>query len=244
MSISFRNCEIMQEIDLYSIDKLKNKLDNSKAIKKYAFIVHDKDNTRPHFHCMIAFNNPNPLEAVASYFEIQPQYINKIKAGWKKAVQYLVHQNDSEKYQYDISAIVANYEVVDDFAVEPDYIGMIEKGEIREYEITDKIPCEFFIKHKKDIDNAFTYRYLVDLKEVKNRMINVYFIEGATGCGKSSYAKHICEAQNWSYCISSGSNDPLQDYKGESVLILDDLRDSTFKLNDLLKLLDNNSGSS
>ena len=35
----------------------------------------------------------------------------------------------------------------------------------------------------------------------------------------------------------------MQDYKGEDVLILDDLRDSDFKFTDLLKILDNHTKS-
>lgn len=35
----------------------------------------------------------------------------------------------------------------------------------------------------------------------------------------------------------------MQDYKGEDVLILDDIRDTTFKFHDLLKILDNHTNS-
>jgi len=43
--------------------------------------------------------------------------------------------------------------------------------------------------------------------------------------------------------VSSSSNDPLQDYKGEDVLVLDDLRDDSFSFADLLKILDNHTKS-
>lgn len=70
----------------------------------------------------------------------------------------------------------------------------------------------------------------------------MYFY-GDAGTGKTTYAKQLCEKMGYSYCVSSGSNDPLDSYKGEDVIILDDLRPSVFALSDLLKMLDNNTAS-
>lgn len=80
----------------------------------------------------------------------------------------------------------------------------------------------------------------------KDRDITVIFMSGAAGIGKTSFAKMYSKARYPSAepCVSSSSNDPLQDYKGEPVLILDDLRDDSFKYHDFLKLLDNHTLSS
>jgi energy-coupling factor transporter ATP-binding protein EcfA2 len=77
-----------------------------------------------------------------------------------------------------------------------------------------------------------------------NRDMRVLFITGETGTGKSTLAKEFCKINKKDYAISSSSNDPLQDYKGQSVLILDDLRDSTLPFQDLIKILDNHTSSS
>lgn len=77
----------------------------------------------------------------------------------------------------------------------------------------------------------------------KHRNINVVFMSGDTGSGKTTFAKKYAEIMNKSYCISSSSNDFMQDYKGEEVFILDDLRDSDIKYTDILKLLDNHTSS-
>lgn len=69
-------------------------------------------------------------------------------------------------------------------------------------------------------------------------------IEGAEGSGKSTYAISLCVSNKKSYCVSSSSNDALQNYTCEDVLILDDLREDAFKFADLLKLLDNHIMSS
>ena len=77
-----------------------------------------------------------------------------------------------------------------------------------------------------------------------DRNIKVMIFTGETGTYKTTYAKQYCKNLNKSFCVSSSSNDPMQDYKGEDVLILDDIRDTTFKFHDLLKVLDNHTNSS
>lgn len=68
--------------------------------------------------------------------------------------------------------------------------------------------------------------------------VSVLFFTGKTGTGKTSFAKHFCIKNNLSFYVSGASNDPLENYKGQDVLILDDVRDSTFLYTDLLKMLD------
>ena len=56
--------------------------------------------------------------------------------------------------------------------------------------------------------------------------MNCIFITGASGTGKSTYAKQIASENKLSVYISSGSNDVLDDYQGQDCIILDDLRPS------------------
>ena len=118
----------------------------------------------------------------------------------------------------------------------------IDKGEIREYNQFVMIPIELWAKHKTRIENGLTY-YRERICMEKDREINVVFMSGETGVGKTTFAKQYCDMANKSCCVSSSSNDPMQDYKGEDVLILDDLRDSDYKFTDLLKILDNHTKS-
>ena len=77
-----------------------------------------------------------------------------------------------------------------------------------------------------------------------DRKIEVVFITGKGGTGKTYYAKKLLNSLGYDYCVSSSSNDPFQDYLGQKAIILDDLRDKSFELADLLKILDNNTSSS
>ena len=74
---------------------------------------------------------------------------------------------------------------------------------------------------------------------MEKKKVKVIFVEGAAGSGKSTFAQSLAINNKKTYCVSSSSNDVLQDYTCEDYLILDDLRDTTFTFEDLLKLLDN-----
>ena len=69
------------------------------------------------------------------------------------------------------------------------------------------------------------------------------FITGASGTGKTTYAKMIAQNYGYNTYISSGGKNPLDNYKGEECVILDDTRSSTWSLTDFLKLTDNHTDS-
>ena len=77
-----------------------------------------------------------------------------------------------------------------------------------------------------------------------DRKIDVVFVTGRSQTGKTYYARKLCEKLGYDYCITSSSNDPLQDYMGQNALIFDDLRFTAFDFVDLLKLLDNHTSTS
>ena len=115
-------------------------------------------------------------------------------------------------------------------------------GEIREYNFATAIEPEVFAKRKTQLYNAleqFRMKTALD----KTRHIEVIICQGPGGCGKTTYVKEICKAQGKSLAVSSGSNDPWQDYHGEDVMLLDELRSDVFSLSDLLKILDNHTKS-
>lgn len=86
--------------------------------------------------------------------------------------------------------------------------------------------------------------YLESIQD-KSESKQVIYIQGLGGTGKTTYAKIIAEqyfSKDEIY-ITSGGDNPFDEYYGEKCIIIDDFRDSMMKLNDLLKLLDNNTNS-
>lgn len=233
-----------------------NKKDIDKVIKEWAssskltywYIEHSADDevSMTHWHIVIRFANPMPFDNVKSHF---PYGDIESAKNIKNCVQYLVHANDLSKVQYDWNSIVTNCDDMSPFKVLNNAQGevtiqrimeQIDNGIIREYNQFEYIPIEIWAKYKTRIENGLTF-YRERIYMDKNRQIDVVFMSGDTGLGKTSFAKQYCEKSGKSYCISSSSNDPMQDYKGEDVLILDDLRDNSFEFVDLLKILDNHT---
>lgn len=247
-------CEIVQQTQFLDETTIKNAL-NKKCIKQFAYIKHDKDADEngnlkaPHWHIMIQFYDSQDSKYIAKWFEIEEQYVGKSTSGrFNSMLCYLTHANAPGKHQYASSEVTANFDFVK-FMEQlntqqqlEDIIRLIENGTIREFNYTNYISPEMYIKNKDKIKSAFEYRR--DKVYNGNRNLEVIFIQGAPGAGKTTYAKHLAKQLNYSFFVSASDNDLLDGYKGQDCIILDDLRGGSIKLTDLLKLLDNNTDSS
>lgn len=228
---------------------------------RYCYILHDKDvledgtPKKPHWHIFLQFDIQYNTANVAQWFEVEQNYINKISSGrYETAALYCIHKHDLGKYQYSIDEVVANFDYEglvkkDDDKVSKkaekarlnEIIKKIEDGEIREFNYHSFISVNEYVNYRAEIDKAFQYRR--DKKQHEERSQEVFFITGVSGSGKTTFAKDFAKKKNLSFYVSSGSNDVLDGYQGQDVLILDDLRPSVMGLSDLLKMLDNNTNS-
>ncbi len=252
-----------------SIDDIKAAIDDISSrytgFKGYAYIAHDKDlnsdgTVKPlHWHVVLKFNSTGIRKKyIIEYQAFKYGYTVECKS-YNASIQYLLHLNDKDKHPYDKSEIVTSYnsDELEIFLSTTDgklaksesnnavqaILDDISNGTIRRFNFSDYISVEMYAKNRKLIDNAFKYRDLVYLQD-KNRSLEVWFVSGDSGNGKTTIAKKLAEKQYNGVCISSSSNDPLQDYLDEDVLILDDLRHTDFLFQDLLKILDNHTKSS
>ena len=114
--------EIVQNQDLLTVD-IQEVMMTHKTIKHYAYILHDKDDTRPHYHIYVNFGNSGVDSAdVAKWFGVPENFVNKIHGRRTDMLLYLTHgqENQKHKHQYSPSEVVANF----DFELE------IEKSKI------------------------------------------------------------------------------------------------------------------
>ena len=252
--MQLRHYEIVQDEDKLKVD-LQATFMKYTTIKQWAYILHDKDDTRPHYHIYINFGRSSvDSKIVAKWFELGytdenglehtgENFINKILSRKAGMLAYLCHENEPNKHRYDRSEVKSNF----DFGAEIDAAKIIGDFEHYSYAqqlqyvesqpIDEKIPL--FNKLKK-----LWELYCQSLALNTDRNVSVVFITGKGGTGKTYYAKKMLEKMGLDYCVSSSSNDPFQDYMGQKAIILDDMRDRSFFLDDLLKILDNNTGSS
>lgn len=254
--MKLRMCEVvLYQEHFEKIEDITTICDTYKSIQDYAVILHDKDVLddgtlkKPHYHLMIRFKTSFETDKMLSWFNIKSNAIEKIKGRFADGLLYLTHENAPHKYQYGLEEVKSNF----DFNKERKQKAKKEEvdrilqdiadGKIRPYEFADMIPDLIYIKNERLIKIAYDKYLKKRLKDI-TRNIQVVFIGGTTGTGKTTLAKMWCEDRKKSYSITSSNNDIMQDYQGEDVLILDDFRDSVFKFNDLLKILDNNVNTS
>ena len=227
---------------------------------KYAYICHDRDvspdgATPTHFHVFLKFVNPVGFKYIKEAF---PYGDIESARSTNACIQYLIHKNNPEKMQYQKAEICTNYQPADfdalflndkkahkrnDLEELDEILQDIADFKIRRFNMSEHISVQMYSKYRPRIENAFKYR---DIQFMANpqRDIKVVFISGPSGSGKTTFAKFGFADGYSGVCVSSSSNDPMQDYSDQDVLILDDLRDDDFKFQDLLKILDPHTSSS
>lgn len=243
--MQLRQMEIVTDADKLKVD-IQETCMKYKTIKEWAYILHDKDDTRSHYHIYLNFGTSScDTSMVAKWFEVAENFVSKVKGRKTDMLLYLTHGNDSQKnkHQYSPGEVHANF----DFETEIENSKII--GDFDKYSYAEQLK---YINTLPISEKAKAFTQLKKLWELEcqtlcldtDRNMHVVFITGKAGCGKTTYAKKMLDKLGYDYCISSSSNDPFQDYLGQKAIILDDLRDKSFELEDILKLLDNNTKSS
>ncbi|WP_277291040.1 Rep family protein [Streptococcus orisratti] len=260
MSNRARQVMYVQDDDHLKVnpEKLPEILKQSNATE-WAFIHHDKDDTRDHYHIFMKFKNPTYLSSIAEIFKDHEQFVQKWDGRSGNGYSYLIHHTDGsrDEYQYDPSEVIASFDFTRKIKEIEDkikktknltskdikkYVKKYADDDISLHELRDKIGDYNFTqpkiqRHVKEI------KYLHDadehekwLKNFEGQKMEVWWIWGEGGVGKTRYARYL--TRNDDAVILGTSNDYFQNYNGERVVIINDLRPNDFKFGDLLKLLD------
>lgn len=222
-----------------------------KNLQDFAIVLHDKDNKKPHIHLMLWFKSAWPLDAIIKWFSAYS--VTRANCGRIKskngALAYLTHSNRPEKYQYPLEAVVHSKGLKEEIEVATAkarrkveikaLCDAVALGEISPRALLTSVNGVELRDYRKLIDSSIDSRLTLSVVK-KEREMKVIYVYGKPGSGKSTFARWLASsfATEAPY-VSSSSNDPLQDYMLEPVIILDDLRGDSFKFSDLLKLLDN-----
>lgn len=263
----------LDKIKFENINALKKRIQSLSNLKRFAFIIHDKDINKdnkpiaPHVHVMLEFKSPRMLTAVAKDLNDKTEYFESMtkhnKNGINNGFAYLTHrtENASEKYQYDPSQVIANFdyqEFLDEMDVEiiknryagkigidnllSDFInGKLSKTESKE--IAKKNNPSLFSQICKKIDESEiqmeeleSEKWIQEMRK-KHESKNVIWIYGPSGVGKTTLAKMIAESINKNYFTTGSSRDYFQNYHGEHCVLIDELRPNIIEYNDLLRML-------
>lgn len=141
-------------IDKVLIGNLKEWLD--KNTKQYAFILHDKDILEdgtpktPHLHVVCNMNSAKQriatiLNDLTKSLDISPLLVTIDKySSFNASIQYLIHKNNEEKYQYEINDIITN--------IPPQELELFMKYETQSEELTAERLIDVVKKAKKRTD--------------------------------------------------------------------------------------------
>lgn len=247
---------------IYTEEYIKEYLKRFKCIE-FCYILHENDVNelgeieQPHYHICMRYVTESSFsfKALKNAF---PFGMIQVGRYWNCMVQYLIHKNDKKKTPHDASEIVSNIDPATlKFYLESEYespqkkedntltelLQMILDGLSRkEYLLMLDSDREKYLSiHKKyasKINEFFKIQKTLYAEKAKKRDIQTVFIEGSAGSGKTAYAISLAESQGFTYYVSGSSNDIMEGYDNEDVLIIDDGRSSTFKFSDFLKIID------
>lgn len=254
--LCLKTCEVMQYWEYMDCNELAVVVSRIKTLtnlKSFCIITHDKDllpsgkPKPPHFHAVLTFKNAKTVDSIAKVIGVETQFVNTIKKTTKSAQLYLVHRNDPDKYQYNPADVIADFDyesMADECPPKQkreSIANRIANGEIKEYNLHKHITVDEYSRNKRYYINAFEYRQ--NTIKGTERNMKCYFITGASETGKTTYAKILASQLGYTAYVSSGGKNPLDNYKGEECIILDDTRSSSWSLTDFLKLTDNHTDS-
>lgn len=130
-----------------------------------------------------------------------------------------------------------------------DMLDVIAKQDVREFsdfvDYCNKHDAIMFQRLTDPRNRSFVDNYIRsrrwkkrDSKLAQSNIKQVVYVYGNAGVGKTTFAKRLAQKENLSIFITGSSNDPFEDYDGQEVVVLDDLRPDIFDWSDLLKILD------
>lgn len=128
----------------------------------------------------------------------------------------------------------------DDLLQVDNWIADYANLKISRKQLYEKLSWELYDMNEKSINKAEKYRSY----NLQKRNLEVLYITGLSGSGKTTYAKYLASLKHFDYFVSGSGEDFLDGYDKEECIILDDFRGGTMKFSELLKMLDNNTNSS
>ena len=217
-----------------------------------------------HIHISIKLPNTKTASAMAKLFNDKPQYFQKFTGD--NAVQnmfaYLIHRTEGSKkdgkFEYSPKDVYANfdYQTYVDGVTTGIKTAQIEKDTIQQEILTGKLRfidiishddlAGFYLKNKQFVQNAIDIRYKREMNAPmeSRRKVNVIYVEGAAGSGKSTFAQAFASKNFGDFCLSSSKNDIVQDYLGQKCMIFDDARTDQMEFDEWMRVLDPYNGRS
>lgn len=189
-----------------------------------SYLVHAKDETKYQY---------SPVEVVTFKGEDYLSIYNRQMPNWVKG------RATKKARETNLSV---------DWLTEQVLAGKITKSNIL---LTDEY-YTIYGQHKRKINEALetagerkSHRTVAELEKGLFKK-SVIFIQASSGMGKTRYSKKLIQIlqnvankynQSWDFCVTASTN-AFDEYLGQDILFLDDIRGDSLSVSDWLKLLD------
>lgn len=209
-------------------DELFNYIQNLPHIKYFIFQREKGKNGTEHIQLYIEFSCGKTFDTMKFYFPTA--HIEK-RYGTKTQARDYCKKEDTR--------ISENYYEFGDFVEERartdwvDILEMIKNGH-SDIEIAEEFPSQY-MRYQNSIRQT-RESYLYDKFRKKWRQLNVTYIWGQTGTGKTRYVMDKYGYENV-YRITNYDNSAFDSYKGEDIIIFEEFR-SSFRCEQMLNYLD------
>ena len=216
----------------YDFDELYKTL--SERYDKVLFALHDKDISNVHWHIVIQNKTQirfDTLKNIIPYGDIEKQ-----RGSNKECYEYCLHIDkkslETEKDQYDDTCIKTNIEDLETWkkldnklGSRNDLVQIVEdiKNGATNSDLRDNYPSQY-VRYS----NAFEkiqQELLEDKFKNTFRKLEVIYIYGSTGVGKTRYVMEKYGYQNV-FHVSSYGHGMFDTYKGQDVMLFDEFRSS------------------
>ncbi|EGF88385.2 hypothetical protein HMPREF0433_00633 [Gemella sanguinis M325] len=204
------------------------------------------------------------------------QKLKSGRYGYDNSLSYLVHAKEEKKHRYNPKEVITllgeNYESIYNRRIDVWENGKAKKEINNTSDIKDLLVLAIlkgnitkdnlllsdkyyvvYARYKRLFNEAFDTYYeqksLKSIEDIENGKFKktIIFISGASGVGKTRFAKEIIHVLKltslkytgkiWERCITASTN-AFDEYYSQEILFLDDIRGNSLSLVDWLKLLD------
>ncbi len=190
-------------------------------------------------------------------FKDKSQYFQIWKGRINNAYSYLIHatSNATGKKRYDPKKVIASFDFEKKIRQIQDqvsnkrvitskdvdiFLNKYADGEIKYKELEEAIGIAQLAKKKNIIDHIDQINAVKEhkqwLRHFEGHAMESLYLYGDAGVGKTRYARWLTRKEK--VAILGSSKGYFQEYHGERIAILNDLRPNDFNYADLLRILD------
>lgn len=209
-------------------DDIANYIQGLEHFKYCAFQREKGEQTgTEHIQAFVVFNIGKRFSTIKNYFPTA--HIEEVKGSNAQARDYCTKKDTRVSGPYELG-VFAEERSRTDITL---FLELIKAGATTE-ELAKLYPT-LYLKELNKID-AVRQNTLYEKFRMEIRKVNVTYIYGPPGSGKTSYVMNTCGLGNY-YEVSYYGTSSFDNYRGENTIVLDEF-DSSFKINFMNKLLD------